>query len=240
MTTAADKFKEFGTLKEHLSGSKTAQGEDLYQHVSNIMGHIVVHCPEDALNKIEEISYLLKNKSTLDIEQWLKVNEIHNYAKPSDECTKAATQEPIKNGMAHFQVEKTTNEDGEEVEAGGAGPIGNIPDLLADSKVWQWAGVGFGEYDTMLLQKSMKKLIVSSGASNLKFWGKIKGTEKDYFVAEGTQEAGEPAEGEEASTEAVEPRGQGVNKFVYWVCNSPLEAWTQLPDLKPSNIISAR
>ena len=161
------------------------------------MGHIVVHCPDDALNKIEEISYLLKNKNTLAIEEWLKVNEIHNYAKPADKCTKNATEVPIASGQAHFKVEKTVNDDGEEVESGGAGPIGNIPDLLADSKVWQWAGVGFGEYDTMLLQKSMKKLIVSSGATSLRFWGKIKGTEKDYFIAEGTQEAGEPAEGEE-------------------------------------------
>jgi hypothetical protein len=86
----------------------------------------------------------------------------------------------------------------------------------------------------------MKKLMATSAASSLRFWGKIKGTEKDYFVAEGTQEAGEPAEGEEQSTEAVEPRGQGVNKFVYWVCNSPLGEWTQLSDLKPSNIMSAR
>jgi hypothetical protein len=62
MTTAADKkFKEFGTLKEHLSGLKTGTGSDLYKHMSDIMGHIVVHCPEDALNNIEEISYLLKN-----------------------------------------------------------------------------------------------------------------------------------------------------------------------------------
>jgi hypothetical protein len=67
MTTATDKFKEFGTLKQHLSGCKTAQGEDLFKHVSDIMSHIVVHCPEDALSKIEEISYLIKNKNTLDM-----------------------------------------------------------------------------------------------------------------------------------------------------------------------------
>jgi hypothetical protein len=66
--------------------------------MSDIMGHIVVHCPEDALNKIEEISYLLKNKNTLAIEEWLKVNEIHNYAKPSDDCTKTATEVPIASG----------------------------------------------------------------------------------------------------------------------------------------------
>ena len=226
MTTAAsEKFKEFGTLKEHLTECKTSSGSDLYQHMSDVMGHIVVHCPEDALNKIEEISYLVKNKNTMAIEEWLKTNEVHNYAKPSDPSTKMATEAHIESGRAHFVSEKTVDEDGNEVEAGGSGPIGNIPDLLADSKVWQWAGVGFGEYDTLLLQKSLKKLIATSGASSLRFWGKIKGTEKDYFIAEGTQEAGEPVEGEE-STEVAEPRGQGVNKFVYWVCNSPLGEWT--------------
>jgi radial spoke head protein 4A len=38
----------------------------------------------------------------------------------------------------------------------------------------------------------------------------------------------------------MEPRGTGVNRFVYWVCNSPLEEWVQLPDLKPRDIINAR
>ena len=51
------------------------------------MGHIVIHCPEEAINKIEEISYLIKNKKTHAIEEWLKVNEIHNYAQPSDKET---------------------------------------------------------------------------------------------------------------------------------------------------------
>jgi hypothetical protein len=30
-----------------------------------------------------------------------------------------------------------------------------------------------------------------SGASSLRFWGKIKGSEMDYYVAEGTQDQGE-------------------------------------------------
>jgi hypothetical protein len=31
-----------------------------------------------------------------------------------------------------------------------------------------------------------------------------------------------------------------VNKYVNWATNSPLEAWTQLPDLTPSDIQAAR
>jgi hypothetical protein len=40
-----------------------------------------------------------------------------------------------------------------------------MPDIVADSKVWEWAGIGFGQFETMLLQKSIKALAVSSGMS---------------------------------------------------------------------------
>lgn len=68
--------------------------------------------------------------------------------------------------------------------------------------------------------------------SQLKLWGKILGTERDYFVVEGTLDGGEAGDGEEPPA-GFEARGTGVNKFVYFVSNGPLEEWIQLPDLKP-------
>ena len=88
----------------------------------------------------------------------------------------------------------------------------------------------------MLLQKSLKKLAKNSGSPSIKLWGKIKGTEQDYYVAEGSLAADEGAE----VPEGVEARGSGVNEFVYWVTNSSTGEWTQLPDLKPSDILNAR
>jgi radial spoke head protein 4A len=49
----------------------------------------------------------------------------------------------------------------------------------------EWGGVYFGEEEVYSLQKSIKKLALMSGASQLRFWGKLYGTEKDYFVVEG-------------------------------------------------------
>ena len=34
--------------------------------------------------------------------------------------------------------------------------IGNVPDLLADSKLYEWAGIGFGEQETYRLMQSLK------------------------------------------------------------------------------------
>jgi len=58
----------------------------------------------------------------------------------------------------------------------------------------------------------------------MRLWGKIIGTEKDYFIAEGYIDGGEVEEGTE-QVEGMEPRGSGVNKNVYWACNGPLGEW---------------
>jgi len=79
-----------------------------------------------------------------------------------------------------------------------------------------------------------------SGATNIRFFGKIYGTEKDYYIAEGTLEGDEPADGEEEKPADFEARGSGVNKYVYWVTDSVLSKWAKLPDLLPSDIRATR
>lgn len=65
-------------------------------------------------------------------------------------------------------------------------------------------------------------------------WGKIQGSAKDYYVAEGEKEGGAEAPPE------VEARGTGVNKNVYWVTDSVTGEWTELPDAVPDTINLAR
>jgi hypothetical protein len=37
--------------------------------------------------------------------------------------------------------------------------------------------------------KSLKQLAATTGAANVRLWGKIWGTDKDYYIAEGTSDA---------------------------------------------------
>ena len=71
----------------------------------------------------------------------------------------------------------------------------------------------------------MKALVNDKKVSNIKLWGKIKGSKADYFIAEGVAE---PAGEEEGGTapEDMEPKGTGVNKLTYWATNSPIQGWT--------------
>jgi hypothetical protein len=85
---------------------------------------------------------------------------------PSDEASKEVTAQCIEKSKVFFvKAEVKLDEEGKEVEGEATAPIGTMPDIVADSKVWEWAGIGFGQFETMLLQKSIKALAVSSGMS---------------------------------------------------------------------------
>ena len=109
--------------------------------------------------------------------------------------------------------------------------------MSLNRNVWNAAGIDFGEYNTLILQKSLKKLTQTSQASFLRFWGKILGTEKDYYVVEGSAPA--PEENGQRP-EDFEPRGSGVNTMAYWVANTADGPWVALDDLEPSDLAAAR
>lgn len=77
-------------IKTYLMREQPAE-KDLYKHLSSVMNHVVKHCPEDGLNKLEEISYLQKlNDKNLEA-QYLKTSVKKGYAAPSDEKTTQVT-----------------------------------------------------------------------------------------------------------------------------------------------------
>ena len=60
-----------------------------------------------------------------------------------------------------------------------------------------------------------------SGASSLKFFGKILGTNRDYWIVAGSLD--EPPENN--VDYYTEKRGDGVNQLVYWVTDNLLNDW---------------
>jgi hypothetical protein len=111
-----------------------------------------------------------------------------------------------------------------------------IPNIVDEQRMFEWAGVVFGEETVVRLSKAVKRLAILSGASHLRFWGKIYGTQKDYWIVEGLLDTQE----EERQSYDQEKRGEGVNKHVYWVNDNILEDWVQLPDLLPEHLQVAR
>ena len=60
----------------------------------------------------------------------------------------------------------------------------------------------------------------------MRFFGKIYGTQRDYYIAEGSKEGEEELEeGQERPADYEARGGTGVNKFVYWVTDNVLQKW---------------
>lgn len=91
---------------------------------------------------------------------------------------------------------------------------------------------------------SLLQLQQAKNLSFVRFFGKVFGTQADYYVAQGTYV--EPPAPEDGAEEAppppgapVEEAGTGCNAFVYFVCNDPAGEWTALPDVTPQQIVSS-
>jgi radial spoke head protein 4A len=109
-------------------------------------------------------------------------------------------------------------------------------DWLKTSKMLKWAGLGFSEEDNYRLSISLRLLLKESGAKNLKFWGKIQGKKCDYYVAMGEVSK----EFKDELPLNWEPRGQGINKFTYWVTDDLFEKWIELPLISPEHVKVSR
>lgn len=88
--------------------------------------------------------------------------------------------------------------------------------------------------------KSLKKLAIEKQAKFIRFFGKIYGTQQDYYIAEAEVEAGEEVAGEGEAPPEQEEKGTGVNKYSYFVTHSSLTQWTRLPDLTLKDIKASR
>lgn len=111
--------------------------------------------------------------------------------------------------------------------------IEEVPTVL---KMFEWAGISFGDQEAYRVNKAIKRLAKVSGATKMRFWGKYLARNRDYFVLEGEL----PYKEEAKTPKGVEPRGKGVNSHVYWVTDDLLSDWIQLPDAEPRYILAAR
>jgi hypothetical protein len=106
------------------------------------------------LEKLEEVSYLLKGtKEESKTNSFLKLHDSRNYKDFTDSITGY-----VEKMEQYFPKPKTGGEEEEEAPEEMA-PVGNVPDLMVDSKIFEWAGIGFGEMENYRLMMALKKLV---------------------------------------------------------------------------------
>lgn len=193
--------------------------EDVYDHLGKIIDRVIAEKPTDAYGLVEVVSRLVKEPPTeLATPEIVPEEAITEYVK------KARDLDAVP-----------SDEDGTQI------PICAIPDFMEDAEMFSWAGVGFGKLESYKVMCSLRKLAAQekdAGFIKLRFWGKILGTERDYFIAEVQRDGG--GDDPEADDPDAEPAGSGANQYTFYATSDLRDNWHRLPDIKPSAIISAR
>lgn len=134
---------------------------------------LLQHYPTEAYSKFEEVSYLLRHKH-LKMNEFLVLKEMHTYTLALTLSDSFIDAQQTLMGRKKKVLAEGEEEPGEVEEVPAVGYVQNI---LADLKVFAWAGICFRQEDGYRLQWSLKKLAASSGATQIKFFGMIKGTQ---------------------------------------------------------------
>jgi len=120
-----------------------------------------------------------------------------------------------------------------------------IPNMLDNAASFQAAGIDFGEGEMYRVSLSIHDFAIEQAKlennfKSIRFFGKVLGTSKDYYVIEcGKEEWPEPGEND---AKIPEPMGTGTNQYQYWVSNTAGagSTWTALPPVTPEMLAAAR
>jgi len=239
-------MEEVAAAKAYLKTASSANGTNLYDHLTTVIATMLKERPANATDILESVS--LKVKATN--------SQTESVVAEAPELPEAVVVAELRNKLFVKDEDVDLDEDDDVTP-----PVANVVDTC---KLFEDAGVGVGSEESFRIMLALKKLVADQPVTDVHFWGKIMGTERDYIVAQCVYKEGEepqleeeaepePEPAEEDEEDAlpksqfvpprklpVEPYGTGVNKYVYFVCNEPGETWTALPMAEPGAIVISR
>jgi len=203
--------------------SKDGAYSSEYDHLEKIINRVISEKPKNAYGLVEVLSRLVREQ----VDTSSKVQETASIEESTEQLQKVRALDKVP-------------ADGDPPAPVNVGCA--VPDFCEDADILQWVGVGFGDLESYKIKCALRNLAfkqMDSSYTRIRLWGKMLGTEADYYVAEAYKE-GEVGDADEATPDA-EVGGQGANKYTYFVTNDLVsQEWTKLPNIKPSEVVAAR
>jgi len=209
----------------------TENGVSVYSHLTEVLATLLTQKPENALDMLEGVSLACKKTHYDPADVVLPVMPPVLPDPPSAEEQASAAWH-----SSHAALLAPKSAEDEER------PEGTVRDTIADSALFQSAGVGLSKNETYLIYTSLLACQAKNKLSELRFFGKVLGTTADYYVAEGVgYEPPELPEGEEPPPPppGFEEPGTGCNKFTFFATTDLSGEWTALPNVTPQQIIAS-
>merc|ERR1719424_154320 len=114
-----------------------------------------------------------------------------------------------------------------------------LPNVVEELAMFEHAGVGFAREEGYRLFLAMAQLKQAHGLASIRLFGKVLGTQSDYYVVEGKHAT--PPTPTPPSKNPSEPElpGAGLNECVYFVASGVAGAFEQLPDVRPEQVAAS-
>ncbi|XP_056012064.1 radial spoke head protein 6 homolog A-like [Ostrea edulis] len=164
--------------KLFLLQEESENGRNLYNHMSTLLANILAEKSEEALEKLEDDSRTYKRERFAYKEPFIKDNPAKTptevLAQAQWRMMKTACGEPKFIPNESFDL---PDEDDEDIYR-------LIPNLMKQALCFEQAGVGLPREEFIRMSTAMRELVENWPVETLRFWGKILGTRKNYYVVE--------------------------------------------------------
>jgi len=211
--------QEVKNAKSYLLSASAKTGLNLYDHLARVLGKLLTERPENAVDVFEDISKDEKRaKFTSD------VDTVQDKAEKTQEVELAEIQQKLfKRGGSEGEE---AAEEADDIEGSP------LPNLMELAYYFEQASVGLSREELVRVFLALKALNDNYPLQHIRFWGKMFGTEQNYYVAEVEYREGEEEEEEEAETEET-PEEDSIEKDEDAEDEEVEEDDTPKPDFKP-------
>ena len=134
---------------------------DLYSHLTEVFNRIMLHNPENGYEKFEEISALVK-QTNFKIKDPAPDSEVNAKAGVISNKEMLEQIEKWKN-LLNEHPDLVSNEDRRSYVSKDVKCV--VPNFVEHAEMFEWAGIGFGTDMSYIIQKSIKRLAMTSGAT---------------------------------------------------------------------------
>lgn len=244
----------------------------VWTHMTQVVHQIVQERPRNATDALESIS------------TFVQTGKLVQPANPTIYHDRRPKPKRLLNPTTHFDInfaqkfgqqlvppkaaKKATDEEeepeGEEAEE----DKGELADVVSEQNIFNRLGEGLAEEEAFRVAVALKRLLDKEPLAKARFWGKINGTKRSYYIAETKVDENRVADKDAVEEEAVEQvgkapetifqalntyaarnpvkilgeeSGKGLNENRYYVATSDdLTEWTLLADVLPNHIVAAR
>lgn len=180
------KEQQFISAKSYLLTASTDTGLNLYDHLSRVLTKVLDERPNNVVDIFEDVSKDSKrSKFTSD------VDTVRDKLDQSTEVALAKVQEKL---FAKEGGEDNEPEESEELET-------PLPNIMEFCFFFEQAGIGLNREEMIRVWLALKNLVDTHALSHVRFWGKMFGTEQNYYIAEVEYRDGDEEEEEEEEPE---------------------------------------